>query len=63
MKELWKIRYESYILLDMKSVMTSEESGLVGKTLRRKVWGSDAFFKGVSSRRGWLVLLTARAPD
>lgn len=25
MKELWKISYESYILLDMKSVMTSEE--------------------------------------
>lgn len=45
MKELWELSYESYILLDMKSVMTSEESGLVGKTLRRKVWGSDAFFK------------------
>lgn len=44
MKELWELSYESYILLDMKSVMTSEESGLVGKTLRRKVWGSDAFF-------------------
>lgn len=49
MKELWKISYESYILLDMKSVMTSEESGLLGTTLRRKIWGSDAFFKGVSS--------------
>lgn len=63
MKELWELSYESYILLDMKSVMTSEESGLVGKTLRRKVWGSDAFFKGVGSRRGWLALLAARAPD
>lgn len=52
MKELWELSYESYILLDMKSVMTSEESGLVGKTLRRKAWGSDACFKGVSSRRG-----------
>lgn len=57
MKELWKISYESYILLDMKSVMTSEENGLLGTTLRRKIWGSDAFFKGVSSWRGWLVLL------
>lgn len=37
MKELWKISYESYILLDMKSVMTSEESGLLGTTLRRKI--------------------------
>lgn len=55
MKELWKISYESYILLDMKSVM--------GTTLRRKIWGSDAFFKGVSSWRGWLALLIARAPD
>lgn len=64
MKELWKISYESYILLDMKSVMTSEDSGLLGTTLRRKVWGSDAFFfKGVSNWRGWLALLTARAPD
>lgn len=44
MKELWQISYESYILLDMKSVMTSEESGLLGTTLRRKIWGSDAFF-------------------
>lgn len=35
MKELWQISYESYILLDMKSVMTSEESGLLGTTLRR----------------------------
>lgn len=34
MKELWKISYESYILLDIKSVMTSEESGLLGTTLR-----------------------------
>lgn len=52
MKELWKISYESYILLDMKSVMTSEESGLLGTTLRRKIWGSDAFFLKASAVGG-----------
>lgn len=37
------INYKSYILLDVKLVVTAERSGLVGRTLRRKV----------SSRRGW----------
>lgn len=33
--------YESYILLDMKLVVTLERVAL---WVRRKVWGQDAFF-------------------
>lgn len=43
MTELRKIRYESYILLDMKLVVTPERSGFVGRTLRRTAWSRDAF--------------------
>lgn len=46
---LRKISYKSYTLLDAKLVVTAERSGLVGRTLRRKV----------SSWRGWLTLLPA----
>lgn len=36
--------YESYILLDMKLVVTLERVALWVRTLRRKIWGRDAFF-------------------
>lgn len=61
MTELREIRYESYILLDMKLVVTPERSGLVGRTLRRKAWSREALLRG--SRRGWLTPLPASPPD
>lgn len=36
--------YESYILLDMKLLVILERVALWVRTLRRKVWGQDAFF-------------------
>lgn len=61
MTKLRDLRYESYILLDMKLVVTPERSGLVGRTLRRKAWSREALLRG--SWRGWLTPLPASPPD
>lgn len=43
------MNYESYILLDTKLVVTLEAVALWVRTLRRKVWGQDAFLKKLSA--------------